>query len=269
MYKKLNENLAFAFGKGVGSEIYDAMNKASHSVFVLSPYISQGYVDFLLRKQQEGLQVSLMTTTEAQKGKMDEIYRKVILQHRVTDEKRLVFKQKAKRVCLLILAVALIVELINLIWFDTHHHIKSFFANLSLYWRDDEVFLLIIFGILLLAYIFYRLFKRIKVFSYFYNTRFPFFAIPSRYFEDRQSAFYSFSPFVHAKVFVIDRRDVFIGSVNLTRSGIRENIEAFVKVIDHTFAQEIIAEIYDCLAAYCATVDINKLGSYLYREAPY
>jgi len=66
MYKKLQENVEFSFGKGVGSKIYDAMNNARHSVFVITPYISQGYVDFLLRKKQEGINVSLVTTTDAQ-----------------------------------------------------------------------------------------------------------------------------------------------------------------------------------------------------------
>jgi len=200
---------------------------------------------------------------------MDEIYKKVILQHRVTDEKKLAFKKKAKRICFLIGAVALIVGLVNLLWFNYHHHIKSLFNKLSLYWRDDYTLFLAVVGVLLIVYVLYRIFKRIKVFSYFYSTRFPFVAIPSRYFDDEQSILYALGPFVHAKVFVVDNRDVFIGSVNLTKSGIRENIEAFVKVIDHETAREMISEIYACLEAYCAAVDINKLGTYLYQEAPY
>jgi hypothetical protein len=59
IHKRLSENVEFSFGKGVGSKIYDALNNADHSVFVLTPYISQGYIDFLLRKKQEGVNVSL------------------------------------------------------------------------------------------------------------------------------------------------------------------------------------------------------------------
>lgn len=46
MHKILYENVEFSFGKGAGSKIYDAINSANHSVFVLTPYISQGYIDF-------------------------------------------------------------------------------------------------------------------------------------------------------------------------------------------------------------------------------
>lgn len=95
MHKKLYENVEFSFGKGVGGKIYDAINKAKHSVFILTPYISQGYIDFLLRKKQDGIHVSLVTTTDAQKG-MDEIYRKILLQHRVADDKKNGFQEKGQ-----------------------------------------------------------------------------------------------------------------------------------------------------------------------------
>lgn len=62
-------------GKGVGNNIYRAINNAKYSVFVLTPYVSQGYIDFLLRKKQEGIRVSLITTADADTGHMNEIYK--------------------------------------------------------------------------------------------------------------------------------------------------------------------------------------------------
>src|SRR5437870_46583 len=115
MDKKLYENVEFSFGKGVGSKIYDAINNAKHSVYVLTPYISQGYIDFLLRKKQDGVSVSLVTTTDAQKGMMDDIYRKILLQHRVTDGKKIAFKNKAKRWCFALGWVAFLVGVVGLL----------------------------------------------------------------------------------------------------------------------------------------------------------
>lgn len=44
MDKKIYENVEFSFGKGIGGKIYDAINNAKDSVFVLAPYVSQGYI---------------------------------------------------------------------------------------------------------------------------------------------------------------------------------------------------------------------------------
>ena len=269
MHKKLYENVEFSFGKGVGSKIYDAINNAKNSVYVLTPYISQGYIDFLLRKKQEGINVSLVTTTEAKKGDMNEIYKKIVLQHCVTDEEKLSFKKRAKRWCLLLGLVALIVGLASFFWYDFHNSFHSLSKELKRFLYDDSALILITMGALFASYVFYKKFHRIKVFNYFYSTRFPFVVIPSIHTENIQSITPMLDSFVHAKVYVIDNRDIFIGSANLTKSGLRHNIESFIKISAHETVKEIIAEIDDYLDAHCRPININHLGACLYDEAPY
>ncbi len=269
MHKKIYENVEFFFGKGVGSKIYEAINNARHSVFILSPYISQGYIDFLLRKKKEGVNVSLITTTEAQKGDMNEIYKKIVLQHCVTDEEKLSFKKKAKRWCLLLGLGALIIGLASFFWYDVHHHFHSISRELEHFWHDENALNLITVGALLTCYVFYKKFHRIKVFSYFYSTRFPFVVIPSIYTENIKSITPMLDSFVHAKVYVIDNRDIFIGSANLTKSGLKHNIESFIKISTHEAVKDIIAEINDYVDAHCRPININHLGARLYHEAPY
>lgn len=269
MQKKLHENVEFFFGKGVGEKIYDAINNANHSVFVLTPYVSQGYVDFLLRKKQEGIQVSLVTTTEAQKTNMHEIYKKIVLQHCVTDEKKLAFKTKAKRWCRLFAAGALVAGLAGLFWYSLHNNYHSYFKELKWFWHDDTYFILIIMGVLFASYVCHKIFHRIKVFSYFYSTRFPFVVVPSIYSENIKSLTPMLDSFVHAKVYVIDDRDIFIGSVNLTKSGLRHNIESFIKISAHETVKEITAEIDRYLNVHCRPINLNHLGACLYHEAPY
>ena len=269
MHKILYENVEFSFGKGAGSKIYDAINSANHSVFVLTPYISQGYIDFLLRKKQEGINVSLVTTTEAQKGKMDEIYKKILLQHCVTDEKRLAFKKKAKRWCLLMGLSALIVGSGGLFWYYFYKNFHSVFKELKWVWFHDRDLIFITVGALFILCVFYEIFHRIKVFSYFYSTRFPFVVVPSIYSSNMQPRTSLFDSFVHAKVYVVDNRDIFIGSANLTNSGLRHNIESFIKISAHEAVKEIIAEIDSYLNAHCSPININCLGACLYHEAPY
>lgn len=269
MHKRLYENVEFSFGKGVGSKIYDAINNANHSVFVLTPYISQGYIDFLLRKKQDGINVSLVTTTEAQKGRMDEIYKKIVLQHRVTDEKKMAFKRRAKRWCLLFGLVTLLVALAGLFWHGFHSNFHSVFKELKQFWHDDRAFILITMGVLLASYVFFKKFHCIKVFSYFYSTRIPFVVVPSIYSDNIQSITPMLDSFVHAKVYIIDNTDIFIGSANLTKSGLRHNIESFIKISAHEAVKEIITEIDSYLAAHCRSININHLGACLYHEAPY
>jgi phosphatidylserine/phosphatidylglycerophosphate/cardiolipin synthase-like enzyme len=269
MHKRLYENVEFSFGKGVGSKIYDAINNAKHSVFILTPYISQGYIDFLLRKKQEGINVSLVTTPEAQKGKMDEIYKKILLQHCVTDEKKLAFKDKAKRWCLLVGVVALMIGLAGLFWHGFHRNFHSVFKKLKWFWHDDSALILSTVCVIFISSAFYKMFHRIKVFSYFYSTRFPFVVVPSIYSTNIRSIAPMLDSFVHAKIYVIDDSDIFIGSANLTKSGLRHNIESFIKIYAHDAVKEITAEIDTYLYAHCRPITINHLGACLYHEAPY
>lgn len=269
MHKRLYENVEFFFGKGVGSKIYDAINNANHSVFVLTPYISQGYIDFLLRKKQQGIHVSLVTTTDAQKGKMYEIYKKVVLQHCVTDEKRMTYKKKAKRWCLLLGLGALMVGLAGLLWHSSHNHLHSVFKELKRFWYDDTILVLVAAGILFASSMFYKIFHRLKVFSYFYSTIFPFNVVRSIYSDNIKSNMPISDSFVHAKVYVVDNRDIFIGSVNLTNSGLKYNIESFIKISAHEAVKEILKEIDTYLNLHCKPIDIKHLGAWLYHEAPY
>ena len=269
MHKKLYENVEFSFGKGVGSRIYDAMNNAKNSVFVLTPYVSHGYIDFLLRKKQEGIRVSLVTTTDAQKGGMDDIYKRIVLQHRVTDEKKLIFKKKAKRWCSLLGLGSLLVGLADLFWYDFHNKFHSVYKELKGFLHDDSVLIFVIMGLLFLSYVYHKKFHRMKVFSYFYSTKFPFIVVPSIYSDNIRSFTPMFDSFVHAKIYVVDNRDIFIGSANLTNSGLRHNIESFVKVSAHEAVKEIIEEIEAYLGTHCRQIDVNHLGACVYHEAPY
>lgn len=107
------------------------------------------------------------------------------------------------------------------------------------------------------------------MFSYFYSTRFPFVVVPSIYSDTVMSVKSMSDSFVHAKIYVIDNRDIFIGSANLTSSGLRNNIESFIKISAHEAVKEIIAEIDSYLNVHCKLIDINHMGTCLYHEIPY
>lgn len=269
MHKILHENVEFSFGKGAGSKIYDAINNANHSVFVMTPYISQGYIDFLLRKKHEGVNVFLVTTTDAQKGKMDEIYKKIVLQHRVTDENKMAFKKKAKRWCLLIGLGSVLVGLMAFFWYDIHNKFHSVYKELKGFLYDDSVLIFISMGVLFLSHVCYKRFHRIKVFSYFYSTRFSFIVVPSIYSDKHRTITSNLDSFVHAKIYVIDNKDIFIGSANFTGSGLKHNIESFIKITSSEAVKEIITEIDGYLDVHCKPININHLGASVYHEAPY
>lgn len=268
MHKKIYQNVEFSFGKGVGDQIYDAINDAKHSVLVITPYISQGYIDFLLRKKEEGVNVSLVTTTDAQRGKLDEICKKIVVQHCVTDEKKMEFKKQAKNWCLLSALVSLLIGFTGLVWHSFHNNFPLL-KELNRFWHDDTILIITIACALFFCYALYNKFHRIKVFSYFYSTKFPFVVVPSIYSKNIPSITPVLESFVHAKIYVVDNRDIFIGSVNLTKSGLRYNIESFVKISAHETVKEIVQEINSYLNKHCKGVCINQLGANLYTEAPY
>jgi phosphatidylserine/phosphatidylglycerophosphate/cardiolipin synthase-like enzyme len=54
----------FHSGRGVGLIISDLLSQAKQKIWVCSPWISEKYADYLLKKKQEGLDIRLITTND-------------------------------------------------------------------------------------------------------------------------------------------------------------------------------------------------------------
>ncbi len=99
------KNASFTLGRNAGRELIKDINNAKKSVFVISPYISNAYIDKLIDCHNRGVDVVLVTNDLDTKSNGKKTYRKLIHQD-VCVNKR---KQKIYRsLYLIVLALSII-----------------------------------------------------------------------------------------------------------------------------------------------------------------
>ncbi len=57
-----SNNIEVVFGKGIGHVIEDLLMHASKRIWIMSPWISEKYADFLISKKNKGLEVKVFTS---------------------------------------------------------------------------------------------------------------------------------------------------------------------------------------------------------------
>lgn len=210
-----NKNCDIYIGAGSGTMIMNNIQNAEKSVKIISPYIEPEYLKILEQKYRDGLEVTLLTSSKTfqKSNKIYEFFRQ-------TKNEDLNMKKNFK----------------SLLWLSYILFATVFFYLAYLYLIKPEprlirsyslnevigIFVLIILGI-----VFYKVAYRVKIYSYTYETTFPVYFYVNPY-EDKR---YSNSHFIHSKIYVIDGA-VYLGSLNYTKSGFKNQIEARVVIRD-------------------------------------
>lgn len=106
--------------------------------------------------------------------------------------------------------------------------------------------------------------KRVKnkqIYHYTYSKLFPF----KVYISPEKSHFSD--TFIHGKIYLIDDKIAYLGSLNFTNSGTKDNYETRIKTTDESAVLKIKEEINDLF--YYSNLperDIQKWGKQLYSE---
>lgn len=200
------------YGRRAGDELENRIENARQSIKIVSPYLSQALIDLLLIKADQGVDVTLVTSSEIEKQGLN-IYRNFIKQNRTTDEAALKHFNRVSGVCvaaLILFSLAFIARLFLGVIFPGFSYV-----------------VLALFGGLIIAG-YYR--KRIRTFSYSYSTPFRFKAVASpntdkHLMKDPRCAL------IHSKIFIIDGA-LYTGSVNFTQSAFWYNHECLFTSTD-------------------------------------
>ncbi len=197
-------------GEGVGEVILDAIRNAKNRIYVCSPYLSKDYVDLLRMKAKDGAEVKLITMEEWAKN-LEPIH--------VTEEvKEKGIKDRIAELLvsfiglfILSLILAIIAELISPLKTVVFWILTPLWIIYLIYAFFYSIYIVILAVIELVRRIIGKR-KRsvITIKRVSFETKVP-------------------TKFVHAKIYVIDDL-AFLGSVNLTESGIRRNVECLVKL---------------------------------------
>lgn len=238
-------------GQGAGTMVKKYLNNAKESVKIVSPYLNPELVEKLIKLKRKGRDISLITNTEIEDfyGSVPKrnIY-ELINQVRTINKDAVRQQEKYKDTSMILLYIigGFILLLLGLYSFTS---------------EAEVAFCLVPTLVLLLVYNMYRSkAKNTKIYNYHYEKLFPFKVfLPDSYSRK------SFT--VHSKIFIIDNKTAFIGSLNFTKNGFKNNHETRVKIKD----QIVINKINDEFNALfnnpnIKEADIQKIGSRLYTE---
>ncbi|WP_335341503.1 phospholipase D family protein [Flagellimonas pacifica] len=112
-----------------------------------------------------------------------------------------------------------------------------------------------------MLYLIHRGFRNIRIYSYSYSPPFPLRMI-SR--EDDQGYLFNY---LHSKIYIIDDRIAYLGSLNFTHSGTKYNHETRVRLTDKESVAKILEEFRHLMdEAPFPESDFSALAKRYFRE---
>jgi phosphatidylserine/phosphatidylglycerophosphate/cardiolipin synthase-like enzyme len=241
----LTINEAYLYmGTNAGAGIYSDIAKATQNVLVISPYVSEEHIDIMLKKHAEGVQVTLVTSTDFEGNTGSKtIYKKLITQAKVTNE-------QTKRYRLIGLVLMYLTLFSSVVSASTGVYLE----NYQLFWS----LLILPFGYLII-----KLLNKLRVYSYSYQSNLPFYVMASPNVDPQTRN----QTFVNSKIYIIDNQVAYLGSADFTRTGFRDQYETMFRIIDkatvHCIYQEINVLLSDQNRLFR---DINFIGKHIYPE---
>ena len=230
-------------GKNAGKEILRDIKGAMKSVKIISPYSSPQYIDELVNLAERGFKVTLITSDDIKEGDGKHSnfnHKQIIMQKRHTNEKKEEIRNKGKK-------------------FSSFAFILNVIPLLLFFFMEFHFWILIVFlaGITLISLGGYFYFKEMRIYTYSYYTLFRLKVFHSGYRGKE---------LVHSKVYVIDDKVAYVGSVNFTYYGMDNNYECAVKIKDKNAVQDLSKEIEKLYDSNLVSKNIQNWGRSLYPE---
>ena len=245
------KNADIYIGVQAGSAILHDLKSAKSSVCIVSPYLNQDFVKELTNLHARGIEIRLLTTDEQLDYKVFSQIVKLApysqIQHR--------FYQSKKHIYRWLSAVSGLVMVLSLGYLAFIDYPKS--ADISWIYASFGSF----FAIILCEY----LRKNIKMPKREYDTIFDLKVFLSPYKKEYNST--SNQSLIHAKIYIIDGRVAYLGSLNFTKQGFGNNYETAIQIKDPE-AILAIEEEFESLywSKSFEILDVNALGKDIYFD---
>lgn len=238
-------------GTGAGRPIREGLDNAKTSIDIITPYISLAYLNYLLKRQTEGVEINLVISTEYTQ-KTEE---KAEIAKRLVEQKREEIqgaRSKRKRfrfyaLCLVLLAGAAIYV--------------HFAPTVAMKIPGTPIFA----GLAALgAFLLHNEAGKIRLFQYSYAPRLKFAAYRPWTSNSDKDCF-----LMHAKVYVFDKICAHIGSVNLTTAAFLFNCEVRTDIHDPQASHKLSNQIRGMIAKPWGQVkNYEEIGQEVYAEPP-
>lgn len=238
-------------GKGAGKKLLYDIQNARKSVKIVSPYLSPFLITELINFRNRNLEVELITSDNIEDfyGNYEKNITKLINQNRETDQIAVEKREKWKNTS----------KILTYIGFG----LLIILVGIGYYLKDPKI----AFGLIPIIIIFLvvKLYKNkitnTRIYSYWYSQLFPFKVYMSPDKSDQSDTF------IHSKIYLIDDKIAYLGSLNFTASGTKHNYETRIRTEDPNAIKEIKDEIYQLLNhSHLPERDIQYWGKELYNE---
>jgi len=238
-------------GTGAGKKLLHEIENAEYSVKILSPFLSPFLTQKLVALQNRNVAIELITSGRAKEYLSTKNKNSYELIQQVVHVDRKARRQR-RRWKKLRLGIRVLIGILFLVFLWAAFSLK------------DPNTLLFSVSILLLYLVNRRLHINIenkRIYSYSYKPLFPFKVVmaPDHYHYD--------GLYLHGKAYIIDNRIAYLGSLNFTRSGTRNNYETRVRFTEPEAVQKIVGE-FDSLFTNdeLPELSLDAWGKQLYRE---
>lgn len=244
-------NCDIYIGKGAGKKLLNDTRNAKKSIKIVSPYLSPFLITELINFRKRSLDVELITTDNIEDfyGNYDKNIHKLIIQNRETDEIAVEKREKWKDICKVLTYIGFGVLIVSI--------------GIAYYLKDSKVsFGLIPIVVLFLVVKLYKnKIKNKRIYSYWYSQLFRFKVYMS---PDKTGLS---DTFIHSKIYLIDDRIAYLGSLNFTSSGTKHNYETRIRTEDPIAIKKIKKEIDQLMNHWhLPERDIQLWGKQLYKE---
>jgi len=240
-------------GQWAGTKLLGDIENAKKSIKIVSPFLGPFYIEKLIGLAQKGVQVLLITSDEIEEHRdftRPKIIYQLIKQIKKVDEKA----QKLRNLLIKIRNVTIVLFVLS--------------ACLNIYFLLNQIFIISIFGLtltlVLAAVIIIAIINDKRIYNYSYEQLFPFkvFLSPFKSKTRFDSNFY-----IHSKIYVIDDEIAYLGSLNFTNSGLKNNLESRIRITDSETVKGLSMLVDDLFnSGENSFIDIKSWGKKIYKE---
>lgn len=246
-----NQAVEVYLGQNCGKQLQDDILSAQQEVLVVSPYIDKSKLNDLLHLHRKNVSVRL-AFSHLKANQYNYILQQLIGQHKETDQKTINSLKQKQMIYKLISIICLVLSLISLSLFVYEYFRLGIF----------NYYCLIALPILYISYFLRQKRKDVgkttPVHSYTYFKK----NIDFKYLNSYDDKF------IHAKIYIIDRKIAYMGSLNFTNNGFTSNFETRIRITHKDkikelvdFVETIFADNYNFRYH-----NINWLGHRVYPE---
>ncbi len=248
-------------GSRAGVKLLNDIDAAEHRIRIMSPYVSPREMQLLRDRAEQQCQVDCIATVDLQQfdWRQTETARNVIAQERTARPAvRWVFRSLAAIAALLaVFAIAALVML---------------FVRLEMLLEIEALqpLWVSIPGAIAGAIVAYSIARALPVYRYRYKSMFPVKFLVKQGAgtagAERSGGEQSHpTPFHHVKLYLIDERITYLGSLNFTDAGLQANVESRLRSTDSELAKQLSSYFDRVLATY-PEADVEWLGKRVYAE---